>query len=98
MKYSTTSHKTIPEKKGLQIMPVEPAVEIDLNDRDEQGRSLVFQKQANTLLVEGMAVLAYETEEHVIADAVVVSVNRRRRTAYIEVDWSSMRTGRPNYI
>jgi len=86
------------EKEDGKIMPVDPAVEIDLNDRDEQGRSLVFQRDANTLLVEGMAVLAYESEEHVVADATVLSVNKQRRTAYIEVDWASVRTGRPNYI
>jgi hypothetical protein len=72
-----------------------PAVEIDLNDRDPQGRTIVFQSDASAPLIPGMIVTAFESEEGVVANAMVASINTIRGTAYIWVDWKSLRRGLP---
>lgn len=70
-------------------MPI-PRVEIDLNDTDADGKTLVFLSDASAPLEVGRMVTAFESEDGVCAPALVASVDSARGIAFIWVDWTSL--------
>lgn len=68
-------------------------IPIDINRRTPEGHTPAV--YAATELSPGDAVIVFEAEDGVCADAVVISVNQDNHTVVLDVDWDSMRDDTP---
>lgn len=66
-------------------------IEIDLNVRTKEGYTRARLARAHGPISAGDAVVAYEPDDCVAVDAVVVDVDRSRGFVYLAVDWNSLR-------
>ncbi len=75
-----------------------PRVEIDLNARAEDGCVPAGFGSSSAPLETGQSVLAVQSEDEILFDALVERVTPERNTYYLRVNWESGRNDAPSAI
>jgi hypothetical protein len=75
---------------------MEPRVEIDLNARAADGSVPAGFESSNQPLAIGQAVLAVQSDDEIVADAIVERLSPERRTYFLRVKWETMRDDAPS--